>query len=279
MKWVCFESKGVARFGILEEGLIIETSLTWQDILEGRSPDSGAHFRPGEVKLLAPVRRPGKIVAIGLNYMDHCREQKVDPPAKPVIFAKFATAVIGPGAAIKWSGALTQQVDYEAELAVIIGRTARSVTQTAALDYVLGYTAANDVSARDLQFEDRQWVRGKSLDTFCPLGPALITSDEIPSPQELAIRCELNGERVQDSNTREMIFGVAQLILFCSQAFTLEPGDVILTGTPHGVGFFREPNLFLKDGDRVTVEIDKVGRLENPCIVEQGEVRCGKVSS
>lgn len=273
MKWVCFESKGVARFGILEEGLIIETSLTWQDILEGRSPDSGAHFRPGEVKLLAPVSRPGKIVAIGLNYMDHCREQKVDPPAKPVIFAKFATAVIGPGAAIKWSGALTQQVDYEAELAVIIGRTARSVTQTAALDYVLGYTAANDVSARDLQFEDRQWVRGKSLDTFCPLGPALITSDEIPSPQELAIRCELNGERVQDSNTREMIFGVAQLISFCSQAFTLEPGDVILTGTPHGVGMSREPNLFLKDGDRVTVEIEKVGRLENPCIVEQGEVR------
>jgi 5-carboxymethyl-2-hydroxymuconate isomerase len=165
---------------------------------------------------------------------------------------------------------LTQQVDFEAELAVVIGKTARHVSEADALDAVFGYTAANDVSARDLQFGDGQWVRAKSLDTFCPLGPVLVTADEIPDPQDLAIRCELNGQVVQESTTHEMIFGVAALVSFCSQAFTLEPGDVILTGTPHGTGAFRDPKLFMQNGDTVAVEIERIGRLVNPCVVREG---------
>jgi 5-carboxymethyl-2-hydroxymuconate isomerase len=214
------------------------------------------------------VERPPKVIAIGLNYRDHCRETNTPPPSRPIVFAKFSTAVVGPGVPITWSAALTKEVDYEAELAVVIGRTARRVTEATALDYVFGYTAANDVSARDLQFSDGQWVRAKSLDSFCPLGPVLVTSDDILEPQNLAIRCELNGQRVQDSSTREMIFGVASLVSFCSHAFTLEPGDVILTGTPHGTGAFRDPKLFLQHGDIVAVEIEGIGRLQNPCMVE-----------
>ena len=222
-----------------------------------------------EVTLLAPVPRPSKVVAIGQNYMDHCREQGVEPPAWPVIFTKFTTAVIGPGAAIRWDPALTSEVDYEVELAVVIGRTARRVTADAALDYVAGYTVCNDVSARDLQFGDGQWVRGKSLDTFCPLGPWLVTADEIADPQALPVRTTLNGTVVQDSTTAEMIFGVRELIAFSSRAFTLLPGDVIVTGTPPGVGVFRDPQVFLKDGDEITVEIGGIGALTNPCVEER----------
>ncbi len=268
MKWVQFERDGRAVFGVLEGDTITVAPGGWADVLAGRRPDSGERFRLSEVALLAPVMRPGKIVAIGLNYMDHCRETHTEPPPRPLIFAKFPTAIVGPGQPIRWSAALTQQVDFEAELAVVIGRTARRVPEKDALDYVLGYTAANDVSARDLQFGDGQWVRAKSLDTFCPLGPVLATVDDIPDPQRLAIRCELNGQRVQDSHTSQMIFPVAHLIAFCSQAFTLEPGDVILTGTPHGTGAFRDPKLFMQDGDRVVVEIEGIGRLENPCRTE-----------
>jgi 2-keto-4-pentenoate hydratase/2-oxohepta-3-ene-1,7-dioic acid hydratase in catechol pathway len=216
------------------------------------------------VKLTAPVR-PSKIVAIGLNYRDHAREQGSPIPEQPIIFAKFPTSVIGPGDAIVWDPALTQQVDYEAELAVVIGRRTRNVSEEDALEFVAGYTCGNDVSARDLQFGDRQWVRGKSLDTFCPLGPLIVTPDEIADPQNLSIRAILNGETMQDSRTSEMIFGVRQLIAFASRAFTLLPGDVILTGTPDGVGVFRKPPVFLKDGDAIAVEIEKIGRLENVC--------------
>ena len=217
------------------------------------------------LKLMAPVPNPSKIIAIGLNYRDHAREQGAPIPDNPIIFAKFPTSVIGPGDAITWDPALTQQVDYEAELAVVIGRTARDVPEEDAYGFVAGYTCANDVSARDLQFGDRQWVRGKSLDTFCPLGPVLVTPDEIPDPQALTIRTVLNGEIMQDSHTSEMIFGVRELVAFASRAFTLLPGDVILTGTPHGVGVFRKPPIFLKDGDRIGIEIERIGRLENVC--------------
>jgi 2-keto-4-pentenoate hydratase/2-oxohepta-3-ene-1,7-dioic acid hydratase in catechol pathway len=217
------------------------------------------------LKLMAPVPNPSKVVAIGLNYRDHAREQGAPIPERPIIFAKFPTSVIGPGDAITWDPALTQQVDYEAELAVVIGRTARNVGEENAISFVAGYTCGNDVSARDLQFGDRQWVRGKSLDTFCPLGPVLVTPDEISDPQRLSIRAVLNDEVVQDSRTSEMIFGVRELIAFSSRAFTLLPGDVILTGTPHGVGVFRKPPVFLKEGDRIAVEIEKIGRLENIC--------------
>ena len=219
-----------------------------------------------EVQLLAPVPEPRKVVAIGQNYMDHCREQGVDPPDRPVIFTKFPTAVIGPQAEIRWSPALTQQVDYEVELAVVIGRTARRVSAANALDYVAGYTVCNDVSARDLQFGDGQWVRGKSLDTFCPLGPWLVTADEIPNPHGLKVRTMLNGEVMQDSSTAELIFDVPTLIEFASHAFTLLPGDVIVTGTPPGVGVFRDSPVFLKDGDTVTVEVEGIGQLTNRCV-------------
>lgn len=221
-----------------------------------------------DVTLLAPVPCPPKVVAIGQNYMDHVREQGVEPPTSPVIFTKFSTAVIGPGTAIRWDPALTQEVDYEVELAVVIGRPARRVPAQKALDYVAGYTVCNDVSARDLQFGDGQWVRAKSLDTFCPLGPWLVTRDEIADPQNLAVRTTLNGQVMQDSNTREMIFPVNELVAFASCAFTLLPGDVIVTGTPPGVGVFRKPPVFLKSGDVVTVEVEKIGALSNPCIEE-----------
>jgi 2-keto-4-pentenoate hydratase/2-oxohepta-3-ene-1,7-dioic acid hydratase in catechol pathway len=217
------------------------------------------------LSLMAPVPNPSKIVAIGLNYRDHAREQGAPIPERPIIFAKFPTSVIGPGDAIVWDPALTDKVDYEAELAVAIGATARNVNEADAIDFVAGYTCGNDVSARDLQFGDHQWVRGKSLDTFCPLGPVLVTPDEIPDPQDLSVRAFLNDETMQDSRTSEMIFGVRELIAFASRAFTLLPGDVILTGTPHGVGVFRKPPVFMKDGDRIAVEIEKIGRLENVC--------------
>jgi len=222
-----------------------------------------------KIKILAPILNPQKIIAIGRNYMDHCREQNIDPPKSPIIFAKFPTSIIGPGEAIRWDPTLAGQVDFEAELAVVIGRRARYVTRTDALDYVAGYTICHDVSARDLQFGDRQWVRGKSLDSFCPLGPYLVTRDEIPDPQKLAIRCTVNDEVMQDSNTSEMIFDVRYLIEYISRAFTLLPGDVISTGTPDGVGVYRSPQLFLKDGDTVTIEIEGLGQLSNPCLEER----------
>jgi 2-keto-4-pentenoate hydratase/2-oxohepta-3-ene-1,7-dioic acid hydratase in catechol pathway len=219
------------------------------------------------VELLAPVPRPGKIVAVGLNYASHAAEQDRQPPAAPVIFAKYPTAVIPSGANISWDRRLTDAVDFEAELAAVIGRPARRVTPGEALDHVVGYCCLNDVTARDLQYADRQFTRGKSLDTFCPLGPALVTADEVGDPQALQLRCLVNGEQRQSSSTAEMIFSVAALVSFCSQAFTLEPGDVIATGTPAGVGWFAQPRHMLADGDEVVVEIERVGRLVNRCRV------------
>ena len=221
-----------------------------------------------DVTLLPPTPSPPKVVAVGRNYLGHIQEGDHELPSEPVIFAKFPSAVVGPGAAIRWDPVLARQVDYEAELAVVIGRIARRVSAAEALDYVAGYTVCNDVSARDLQFRDGQWVRGKSLDSFCPLGPWLVTRDEIPDPHDLTIRCTVNGEILQDSTTGNMIFRVSQLVEFISRAFTLLPGDVVLTGTPSGVGVFRTPQVFLKDGDTVTVEIEGLGQLTNHCVEE-----------
>ena len=220
-------------------------------------------------ELLAPVPRPGKVVAIGRNYRDHAAEEGVDAPPAPLIFAKWPSSVVGPDADVRWDLALTQQVDYEAELAVVIGRTARRVAEADALDYVLGYTCLNDVSARDIQFADGQWTRGKSLDTFCPMGPALVTADEIPDPQALAIECFVNDRVMQRATTADMYFGVAAIISHCSWSFTLEPGDVIATGTPGGVGIFRDPPVLLADGDVVAVAIEGIGRLQNTCRVDR----------
>ncbi len=233
------------------------------DYVHVRFPDVA--YDRDNAPLLHPIIAPSKIIAIGLNYRDHCEEQGIEPPKHPTVFAKFPSALLRPRGVIQWDTDLTQQVDYEAELAVIIGRVAKNISAAEAYYYVFGYTAANDVSARDLQFGDKQWVRGKSLDTFCPLGPWVVTQDEIGDPMNLGIRCLVNGEVRQESNTSHMIFGVPQLIEFLSRAFTLLPGDIILTGTPAGVGIFRDPPLLLRDGDTVTVEIEKIGALTNTC--------------
>ena len=214
---------------------------------------------------LAPVA-PGKVVAIGLNYLDHIRESGLEPPAKPLVFAKFPTSVIGDGAEIRLPLEITERVDWEVELAAVIGTRAHKVPVEEALDHVYGYTVANDVSARDLQFADGQWVRAKSLDTFCPLGPVIVTADEVPDPQALHLVCRVNGEVVQDATTDLMVFGVAELISFCSQSFTLEPGDVLLTGTPWGCGEFMDPRRSLAPGDVVECEIDGIGVLRNPVV-------------
>lgn len=184
-------------------------------------------------------------------------------PETPILFAKFANAVVGSGQPVRIPP-ITDQVDYEAELGVVIGRRATAVSVDDALDHVLGYTCVNDVSARDLQFADQQWVRGKTLDSFCPMGPWIVTTDELPDPQTLGIRCYVNNELLQDSSTKQMIFSVAELVSFISQGVTLEPGDVIATGTPPGVGFARTPQVFLRPGDTVRVEIDGIGSLWNP---------------
>jgi len=243
----------------------LETVRTALDVFEERPEAVNPSFLvpPDGLKIDAPLRHPSKIVAVGLNYMDHCREQKVEAPAIPLLFTKFPSAIIGPGDTIRWNERISSQVDFEAELGVVIGRRARRVPAGRALDFVAGYTALNDVSARDVQFGDKQWVRGKSFDTFCPMGPALVTADEIPDPHRLAIRCFVNGRAYQDSSTAEMIFNVPRLIEFITQGITLEPGDVIATGTPDGVGVFRKPPLFLRDGDEVIVSIEKIGELTN----------------
>ncbi|NPV53290.1 MAG: fumarylacetoacetate hydrolase family protein [Firmicutes bacterium] len=223
----------------------------------------GFVYSTDEVRTLAPIARPGKIICIGLNYRDHAAEVGSDLPAEPVLFSKFANAVAGPGDPIIIPP-VTSQVDYEAELAVVIGRRGRDIPSDRAMEYVAGYTAFNDVSARDLQFRDGQWIKGKTLDAFAPMGPHLITRDEVPDPENLTIRLLLNGGVMQDSNTAQLIFGVRELIAYISSLMTLEPGDIIATGTPSGVGFKRKPPVFLKDGDVVTVEIEMVGRLTNP---------------
>jgi 2-keto-4-pentenoate hydratase/2-oxohepta-3-ene-1,7-dioic acid hydratase in catechol pathway len=232
-------------------------------IADGRPPaDRVAEELPADVRLLAPLV-PGKIVAIGLNYMDHIREAEAEVPERPLVFAKFPSSIVGPEEPIVVDSELAERVDWEVELAVVIGRAASRVPPERALEHVAGYTVANDVSARDVQFADGQWVRAKSFDSFCPLGPSMVTADEVPDPQSLGLRTRVNGETVQDSTTAEMVFDVRELIAFCSRSFTLEPGDVILTGTPWGVGEFMKPRRCLQPGDVVECEVDGVGTLRN----------------
>ncbi len=215
-----------------------------------------------EVKLAAPIPDPQKIICIGMNYRDHCEEQKMPLPEKPIIFAKFPTALVGHDEPIV-KPSLSEQVDYEAELAVIIGKKAKNIPEGEALSNVAGYTIMNDVTARDIQFSDAQWVRGKSFDTFAPTGPYLVTRDEVPDPQNLSIRLTVNEELRQNSSTANMVFSVAFLVSYISRVCTLLPGDIISTGTPGGVGVFRKPPLFLKEGDTISIEIEKLGTLRN----------------
>lgn len=217
----------------------------------------------GVRRVLAPLD-PVDLIAIGLNYRRHAEESGAAVPEFPLIFAKLTSCVIGPGDPIVLPEDAPEEVDYEAELAVVIGKTARKVSQTDAMQYVLGYTCANDVSARDCQrFRDKQWTRAKSFDTFCPLGPALLINPAV-DPNRLAIRGRLNGQLVQDSSTADMIFSVRYLVSYLSHQFTLRPGTVILTGTPEGVGFGRKPPVYLKAGDTYAVEIEGIGELVNP---------------
>jgi 2-keto-4-pentenoate hydratase/2-oxohepta-3-ene-1,7-dioic acid hydratase in catechol pathway len=214
----------------------------------------------------APLRNPSKIVAIGLNYFDHAKESKMEIPKSPLVFAKFNNSITGPTDPIIIPLKITQQVDYEAELGVIIGKKAKNIEKEEALDYVFGYTILNDVSARDIQFSDKQWVRSKSLDTFCPMGPVIVTKDEIPDPQNLELGCSINGVTLQQDNTKNMTFSVAELISQLSHSFTFEPGDIIATGTPRGVGFSRTPPVFLKSGDVICTWIKGIGEIINPVI-------------
>jgi 2-keto-4-pentenoate hydratase/2-oxohepta-3-ene-1,7-dioic acid hydratase in catechol pathway len=208
------------------------------------------------------IETPQKIVCVGMNYRDHAEEQGVDLPERPLLFAKWPNTLIADGDTIRIPE-ISKQVDYEAELGVVIGKRARKVSAGDALDHVRGYVVANDVSGRDLQFSDGQWVRGKSLDTFLPVSD-LVPASEVPDPQTLGIRAILNGETMQDSNTSNMVFGVAEIVSFVSQGITLEPGDLIITGTPAGVGAFRKPQVWMQPGDEITIEIDGLGSITNP---------------
>jgi 2-keto-4-pentenoate hydratase/2-oxohepta-3-ene-1,7-dioic acid hydratase in catechol pathway len=211
-----------------------------------------------------PIERPGKIVCVGLNYRDHAEEQGVELPAAPLLFAKWPNSLIGPGDQIVIPPAVAQ-CDYEAELGVVIGSRVSRVSKENALEAVRGYVCANDVTARDLQFGDGQWTRGKSVDTFCPVGP-LIPAADVPDPHDLSIRAIVSGEVLQDSTTANLIFGVDDIISYASQTVTFEPGDLILTGTPAGVGIFRDPQRLLQPGDEVTIEIERIGSLTNPVV-------------
>jgi 2,4-didehydro-3-deoxy-L-rhamnonate hydrolase len=213
---------------------------------------------------MVPIERPGKIVCVGLNYRDHAEEQGVELPKAPLFFAKYTTSLIGPGDPIVIPPVVTQ-CDYEAELGVVIGATVRNVSKENAMEAVRGYVCANDVSARDLQFADGQWTRGKSPDTFCPVGP-LVPAADVPDPHNLRIRAIVNGEALQDSTTANLIFGIDEIIRHASLTSTLEAGDLILTGTPAGVGVFRNPKRLLQPGDEVTIEIERIGALTNPVV-------------
>jgi 2-keto-4-pentenoate hydratase/2-oxohepta-3-ene-1,7-dioic acid hydratase in catechol pathway len=220
-----------------------------------------------DVRLLAPVPRPGKIICIGQNYLEHAKESAASAPPFPIVFAKYSNTVIAHGESIVIPRCV-EKPDYEGELGVVIGKRGRYISKEAALEHVAGYVPVNDVSARDWQNRTSQWMMGKTPDTFCPIGPALVTSDEIPDPQRLTVRTVVSGEVLQEGYTGNMIFTVAHLIADMSQVMTLEPGDVIATGTPSGVGFARVPPRWLRPGDVVRVEIDGVGALENPVVAE-----------
>lgn len=226
----------------------------------GSAAPDGPPRRLDEVRLTAPIPAPGKIICIGLNYRDHAAEAGMPVPEEPVLFAKFANSVVGDGAEVHVP-AIVEEVDWEAELAVVIGRPGRDIPLEDALDHVAGYACANDLSGRVLQRRGGQWTRGKAIDGFLPLGPWLTTADEVPDPQDLRIQCHVNGETVQDSSTSQMVFGVAALIAEISRTITLEPGDLISTGTPPGVGMGMKPPRYLADGDEVVVEIERLGRL------------------
>jgi len=232
------------------------------------SPPGGDRIDAAAMKLLAPIKRPPKIICIGLNYRDHAAESNLAVPETPTVFSKYATSVIGPGAPIVLPKN-SAKPDYEAEFAVVIGKGGRHIPEDRWKEHVFGYTIVNDVSARDYQMATSQWMIGKTFDTFCPMGPAIVTADEIADPHALAISLSIGGETLQSSNTSNLIFRIPQLIAYLSSVFTLEPGDIISTGTPAGVGFARKPPRWLKAGDEVRVQVEGIGELVNPVVMEE----------
>jgi 2-keto-4-pentenoate hydratase/2-oxohepta-3-ene-1,7-dioic acid hydratase in catechol pathway len=288
MKLVRFSSGGEARIGVVVDDRVIDIAATAPSVnvpssmREFLSRDMLAAARDAAesrnavsqplstARLLAPVGDPQKVICIGQNYKDHCDEQNQAYPERAIIFAKFPTSINDPGAPIALPTHITQQVDYEAELAFVVGRRAKRVSEADAKDYIAGYVCLNDVSARDIQLHpaEKQWIRGKSPDGFAPIGPWLVTSDEISDPHDLDIRLTLNGEVRQDSNTSNLIFNVYYLLSHISQGVTLEPGDIVATGTPGGVGMYSNPQVFLKPGDEVSVTIERIGTLTNSVVAE-----------
>lgn len=269
MKLLRYAIGGVSYVGVLNGGEIMRLGIGDMKALtrpDAAFVETGLLDTLSEARVLPPLI-PGKILAIGRNYAEHARELDNETPSEPLVFAVMPSAVIGPGDVIEWEADLTAQVDWEGELAVIIGKTARRVSQEDALDHVFGYTIANDVSARDLQTRDKQWTRAKGLDTFCPLGPVVVTADDIPDPQKLRIVTKVDGVEKQNGSTADMIFDARCLIAHLSRAFTLNPGDIILTGTPAGVGKAQDPPQFLGDGSVVSITIEPIGTLTNRCRV------------
>ncbi len=284
MRLVTFTHRGQQRLGARSGDSIIDLNATdpsipstMREFLEAGDKalcaaratiDAGARAIPArDVAIQAPIGNPEKIICIGLNYADHAAESGMPIPDEPIVFSKYASSIIGPDANIVVPSA-SSQVDYEVELVVVIGKRGRNIAEGDALNHVAGYMVGHDVSARDYQLEKPggQWMMGKTFDTFAPIGPDLVTTDGVPDPHNLGIRCILNGETVQDSNTSQLIFSVPKLIAYLTHVFTLTAGDLIFTGTPPGVGMGRDPQLWLKHGDQVICEIDGLGRLKNPVV-------------
>lgn len=276
MRLVTYSAGGRTRAGMIGNGNVID--LGYSDVVSfladgerareramqlSGSSDPATALPLHSVKIHAPIPRPPKFLLIGLNYRDHAIESGMKIPHVPTVFAKYSNAVIGPGEAIELP-AVSRQVDYEAELAFVIGKRGRNIPAERWRDYVFGYTIVNDVSALDVQMATSQWTMGKTFDTFGPMGPELVSADEIADPHNLRISCEVNGRVLQDSSTSQLIFRIPDLVAYISQVLTFEPGDVVSTGTPPGVGFARKPPVFLQSGDEVVVKVEGLGELRNP---------------
>lgn len=271
MRLCTFSHAGAAapEAGLISGGRVIGLGGDMLSVIGAGGPPSsrGPSYALAEVRLRAPLPRPPKFICVGLNYRDHALESNMEIPKVPTIFNKFPNVVIGPGDPIVLPKA-SERPDYEAEFAFVIGRGGRHIPASRAMDHVFGYTIVNDVSARDFQMATSQWLMGKTFDTFAPMGPWLVTADEIRDPHALDISLEIGGERLQHSNTRELIFRIPELIEFLSTVVTLETGDVVSTGTPSGVGFARKPPRFLKPGEEVVVRVEGLGELRNPVVAE-----------
>ena len=270
MQLVTFSKGKRTLIGILEDDVVYQTSFSINmfDLLQrGVKPvRTSERHKLDDVKLHAPFV-PGKIIAVGRNYDEHAAELGNEVPEKPLLFTKLISSVIGPEDTISWDTVITDQVDWEGELAVVIGKRGKAIKEDEAYNYIYGYTIANDVSARDLQATEGQWTRAKGLDTFCPMGPVLLTRDALGDPHDLQVTTTVNGETMQDASTAQMVHKIPALLAYISQAVTLMPGDVILTGTPAGVGKGMKPPRFLQDGDEVSVTIAGLGTLTNTCKV------------